>query len=1179
MMSLTLIAAMVLAGAEGHAEAARVTVSGTIVGPDGRAAAGTEVLVAESDPPGQLRRLAVPNVARPRAVLATTRADDSGTFRVALRGRTGQATWFPTAMTVWASAPDRLVASRRLPAGWPPDGEPLHLTLGRPAGFTLRILDADGRPIAPGARVSPAVIRGLAVPAGLGERLAIETGREGRAEITWARPDDLEAVRIASEAFGRQVVRVPRTRPGEQAVAIRLAAVGRVAGWIKAEDPTAVRGLVVRMRTAAEASDEALALGGEATVTTDDQGRFQVPAIAAGTLVLAIDFPAELPFRGGFDGQPEVTPDSTVNVEAALKRAVLIKGIVRERGTNAPIEGVGVRVAFDPPGASIARTDAQGQFQEYSIRPVVTPSVADTPPGYYFPEFFLDTQAVPAGAREFTIHPLELARGATLEGRVVDADGKPAGGAEVTGHWVFPSRGFMPFATVSDRHGSFRVEGVDPRTMCFLSASRGAAVTAVPVEGQAGKGPLTLKVDLKDAVAVKGRAIGPDGAAVAGASVRIEFRKRGPEDFSIIEGYAALDDDGRTSLLAGADGRFETPKRLRPDLEYRAEVAAEGRVPARTEWLEPGRRTAFSDVVLHWVPPLRAVAGRVIDSRGQSVAGATVRQSGDGPMRTWAQSDDGGGFRIAGVFREPAFLFVEGPGLRFIGRRIAGEVDKVELKAMRATDPPARTLRTLPPPLAREEEKALALTLIRDDVERLERKELRDDLYYLLEVLPQVDPARTLELAEKNSIQIAGLDNLADYARLATAHGLLVESPEEAEAVAESIKKPSLRSQFYRNASDAARASDRARARALLQRALMQARAETAPADRLEELGLIGYRLIELGDRENGSAVLREGQAIAETLPTVTPLNRKTPDPHARGRFGAKLARIDGPAASRLVEGFDSPYDNWYHGGVALGLAGHDPAGALAELEKMPMEPLRQSKAERVAGRMAAIDREGAHRLADSLKSTVARARALGHMAATLAASDSRAASTLLDEAYDRLMDDLRLGRTDRSDYFDPCVVAAAMLPVAERIGDPALLERCFWKAVALRRPRPMVGDLLGEYERVIAWLAIGLARYDRDVARQVLEPVALRAASLGGGNVRGRQAHELFAAAAVIDPAWAVSLADAIPDAPPGSANNPRQLARRLVATVLAYAGSARWDHLDRRYLGRFVDDQDDER
>jgi hypothetical protein len=754
-MSLALIVAMVLAGAEGQAEAARVTVSGTIVGPDGRAAAGAEILVAESAAPEELRPRALLDVSRPRAVLAAGRADDSGTFRIALRDRRGQATWFSAATTVWASAPGLLVASRRLPPG----GEPLHLTLSRPAGFTLRVLGADGRPIPPGARVSPAVIRGLPVPAGLGERLAIETRPDGRAEITWATPGDLEAVRIASATLGRQVVRVPRMKPREPALTIRLAAVGRVAGRIKAEDPGAVRGLVVRMRTTAEGSDQALALGGEATVTTDDQGGFQVPAIAAGTLVLAIDFPAELPFRGEFNGQPEVTPASTLNVEAALKRAVLIKGIVRERGTNTPIEGAGVKLAYGP-GASIARTDARGQYQEYSILPDVTPNIVDTPPGYYFPEFFLDTQAVPEGAREFTLKPLELARGATLEGRVVDADGKPAGGAEVTGHWVFPSRGFMPFDAVSDRRGSFRVEGVDPQIMCFVSARRGAAVTAAPVEGQAGQGPLTLKVAPNDAVTVKGRAIGPDGAAVAGASVRIEFRKRGPEDMSIIEGYATLDDSGRTSLLAGADGRFETPRRLRPDLEYRAEVAAEGRLPASTEWLEPGRRTAFADVVLHTVPPSRAVAGRVIDSRGQAVAGATVRQSGDGPRRTSALSDDGGGFRIAGVYRGPAFLFVEGPGLRFIGRSIAGEAERVELEAVCAADPPARTLRTLPSPLPREQEKALALQLIRDDVARLERKDLRLDLYYLLEVLPQVDPARTLELVEKNVIRFLRL--LAD---------------------------------------------------------------------------------------------------------------------------------------------------------------------------------------------------------------------------------------------------------------------------------------------------------------------------------------------------------------------------------------------------------------------------------
>jgi hypothetical protein len=765
-------------------------------------------------------------------------------------------------------------------------------------------------------------------------------------------------------------------------------------------------------------------------------------------------------------------------------------------------------------------------------------------------------------------------RGAILDGRVADPEGRPVPGAEVSGYWLRPARGYETVSAVSDRAGTFRIEGVDPKAEVLLSARRGAAVTATPVPGRAEEGPVMLTVSPDHAVAVSGRVVDPDGRPLADAIVRLESRKRGPEDFEVEAGRVVFDADGGDTVLSDPDGRFRTPRLLRPDLEYRARVEAEGRILSWTEWIAAARSTAFPEVVLHPIEPTRTVEGRVVDRDGRPIAGAEVSQSGDGPRRTRTVADAEGRFRLPGLFREPAFLYVAGEGLRLAGHRIAAAGGPVELSVRREGDPPGPTPRTLPPPLPRAEEKALALRLIEPDLERLTGKELTRDMFALLDIVPRIDPARALELAERNALPDPEYN---DYLRLNAALGLLEESPEEALAVAETIAKPSLHSRLVRLVSDAVPASDRARKRELLGRALLIARAAPDPADRLEELGLIGYRLLDMGEADQGAAVLREGQRLAETLPRFDPGDRKAPAAHARGRFAAKLARIDARAAFALAEGFNDSYADWYIGGVALGLADRDPAGAERALGMMTWKNLRAIRTGRVAGRMVVKDPGRARRLVLALEDPLERTSGLAMMARGLAGSDPRGAAGLVNETLELLLQLAREGRDRPEDYHGSCITALALLPVAERL-DPELLMLTFWEAVALRPPRPAGGDPDGRYEEATAKLALGLARYDRAVARQVLEPVAKRARSVNATG-RASRGHTLFAAAALIDPAWAVALIDALPDDPPGADVRPKALARQAVADVLAHGGAGRWEHVEQMYLWLRRDSKDDER
>ncbi len=95
-----------------------------------------------------------------------------------------------------------------------------------------------------------------------------------------------------------------------------------------------------------------------------------------------------------------------------------------------------------------------------------------------------------------------------------------------------------------------------------------------------------------------------------------------------------------------------------------------------------------------------------------------------------------------------------------------------------------------------------------------------------------------------------------------------------------------------------------------------------------------------------------------------------------------------------------------------------------------------------------------------------------------------------------------------------------------------------------------------------------------------MLEPAARRARSLDYGR-RSPAGRNLFAAAAVIDPAWAVALADSLPNDTPGANLHPKAMMRRVIADVLAHGGSERWDHLGRShgaYLSSLLDDSKDE-
>ena len=142
-----------------------------------------------------------------------------------------------------------------------------------------------------------------------------------------------------------------------------LAPVGRIAGRLRAPDGEPIRGVTVRATVAGRRPCRfgAGRLGG---VACDEQGRFEIPAIAAGMLTLDLEFDAgegTSPARRGARGDSSSRAGRTTEVTIPLRETLSVRGLVREKGTDRPIAGVKVVLNGHLGGDRFAITDAAGR--------------------------------------------------------------------------------------------------------------------------------------------------------------------------------------------------------------------------------------------------------------------------------------------------------------------------------------------------------------------------------------------------------------------------------------------------------------------------------------------------------------------------------------------------------------------------------------------------------------------------------------------------------------------------------------------------------------------------------------------------------------------------------------------------------------------------------------------------
>jgi hypothetical protein len=469
--------------------------------------------------------------------------------------------------------------------------------------------------------------------------------------------------------------------------------------------------------------------------------------------------------------------------------------------------------------------------------------------------------------------------------------------------------------------------------------------------------------------------------------------------------------------------------------------------------------------------------------------------------------------------------------------------------------------------LPHKEDVALARRLLDPYAEQALKQGGEAEKVRTLEALALIEPERVLELIQQKKVFNDPMFN--GMIGLRVAMGLMDVSVDEALAVLEGLESPASKSMGLIEASHKLGSQDRVRALEVLDRALLHARVAKEPEGiKLLLMGQVAERLLDLGQADRGRAIMREGEALAKQLPKAGWVG------YARGAFAEELAQIDLEAALALTKDLPDAFEfDRHHGNIAHEIAGRDPAHSERVLAMVKEPRQRDDYTVRVVYRMAPVEFDRARRLAESISDDCLKGYALGLMALRLSEGGKDSAKEVLESAYQTLERSSRVTRENSRSIYYPTSIAGALLSVAERV-DPGLVDEFLWRSLAMRDVSPSEARRDGRAADADVQLAMMLARYDRAIARWLVEPLAQGGGSFSGGYSIRR---ELLAAAAAIDANWAVGLVQALPDDPDLKIQSPKNSARLAVATVLGRGGDSRFRKLQGSFLHLWLPDVED--
>ena len=674
-----------------------------------------------------------------------------------------------------------------------------------------------------------------------------------------------------------------------------------------------------------------------------------------------------------------------------------------------------------------------------------------------------------------------------------------------------------------------------------------------------------------DAATIEGRVVDSAGEPVAGAEVRICERFSGPNRESTIR-QAVF--DGSEVLHTDAEGRFVSPDMADSGSWSTMIVAeAEGLLAGRSGWLRIAKDVAAVQAPDITLKRLRIVTGQVLDRRGRPVDGATVFNSGDGHERVETTSKGGGKFRLADVPDGGVFLFAEKPGYRLTGVRMPADQAEATL-TLTSVDEPAEPLAALPPLLTRDEEYALARQVLDPWLERLANAgtEQQRRFGYIslaringVEAFKRVDTLFELDPQSRESFRFSAINSVIEH------HARVPR--DELRAMIESGANEYYKALQLVRAADEMGGGERTLRLRWLDAALEHARKVDDPTLRIRILASVAERLFGIGE------VARAEQILVEAENTAKPLFADPAMTVASLRLALAAAHDD---ADRALGWLDKAgmYVGWHGGRLAAKFLPDRPQQAVEIWKRvalanraeglkwvnrvgrpLPIQHREYRAAAEFCYYLALADRALAEEIAAEAENEAMRFWQQGAVILALAETQPAEAREKLTSLVREELPQLRTEDSLYPPLGSAPAVAAWLLPIVEKVA-PEVCRELFWRSLALRLPRPRRDDLHGEIEVTDIELAKLLGRYDREIARALLEPLIGEPSAGGGERVRTAEriiVFGLFPAAVHIDPRWAKSLLDAVGDSP--SMLGPDESTRLQFVCTLALPLPERWD------------------
>ena len=359
------------------------------------------------------------------------------------------------------------------------------------------------------------------------------------------------------------------------------------------------------------------AIGGELDAKSDAAGKFVFANLPEGRYQL-FAWQGALAARAVRVGRLGAGPFAPVELRLEPASIVIGRVIDRDEGTGV-VAAIELRPSGDDQAPRYARSGEDGLFK-----------IEGVPDGKWIADAFSPGYVSPGGVELEAgrgIPELALRRGATIEGKVVDADGKPIAGAEVRA--LTGGANPVEASAAVDQDRLRRFSG----RMSAPSAAAPGSTAADP--GLIPRGELGVTVGPIPPLP-------PPGAQIALAAVvdPITVGMAGePEPLAV--------DPARASIwITGTDGAYRIRGLPRGKVSVLAAAVgyAEGRSKERD--LDAGQTLTKVDVVLS---PGTYLVGKVTDQHGVPVIGAQVTAKPELGAPLEAFTDEAGGYRLGPV--------------------------------------------------------------------------------------------------------------------------------------------------------------------------------------------------------------------------------------------------------------------------------------------------------------------------------------------------------------------------------------------------------------------------------------------------------------------------------------------------------------------------------------------------